>query len=172
MATKQIRRKLMTLEAIQFVDDPAVIEELREFMGLEELEVAWDRGAPQLIIEEPEGFSRLDQFSYVIRTEHGRFRGMPADVFDANFEEVELPPAPKMTKAEEKAAAKAAAERAAAEAAEKAAEEKAAAEAAEKAAAEKAAAEAAVNVTTETVDLVPGAEIAPTVTSEGDGNGA
>lgn len=86
---QKVRRKALVLEAMQFVDDVEVVESLREWMGLEELKVQWDRGAPQLVIPSPDGYQRLDVQSWIYRTENGGYRGLPDDVYQANFEAVD-----------------------------------------------------------------------------------
>lgn len=82
----KVVRKQFVCEAVQFEDTPESMLAIQELLGDETVTITWDRGAAQFLVPTPEGVQRVDVGSWVVRMAPGVYRGLPDDVFQANFE--------------------------------------------------------------------------------------
>ena len=82
------RKKPVVIEAIQFIDDAGVIEEICNLQNLQEVRVDYSQSPPILKIPTLEGIMIANVGDYIIRGVNGEIYPCKPDIFEKTYEAV------------------------------------------------------------------------------------
>ena len=86
---KKYRKKSVTIEAIQFVDNVDCILAIHKFMEQETTRINYeDKDNPYVKIETPKGTMKASVGDYIIKDVNGEFYPCKPDIFAKTYEEV------------------------------------------------------------------------------------